>query len=99
MNGAEGQTISKQRAPPAEFPDAWIKTKLKLRRFSTRGLDKVRCAALWAALTFNLQRMVSTGVGSGVSRAEERPERRPGFDGRGAIGSPGFTRGCCLLRP
>jgi hypothetical protein len=27
-----------------------------LRRFATRGLAKVRCEALWAALTFNLQR-------------------------------------------
>jgi hypothetical protein len=55
---ARGEAIYKRRAPPAEFPNAWIKTKLKLRRFSTRGLDKVRCEAIRAALTFNLQRML-----------------------------------------
>ncbi len=41
---------------PVEFPNAWIKQKLGLRRFATRGLPKVGCEALWAALTYNLQR-------------------------------------------
>jgi hypothetical protein len=57
MQRAEAQAIYKRRAPLAEFPNAWIKTKLKLRRFATRGLRKVQCEATWAALTFNLQRM------------------------------------------
>lgn len=56
MATPEAQTIYRERAPLIEFPNAWIKTKLGLRRFATRGLDKVRCEALWAALTFNLQR-------------------------------------------
>lgn len=53
----EALAIYKKRAPLAEFPNAWIKTKLKLRRFATRGLERVQCEAMWAALTFNLQRM------------------------------------------
>ena len=53
MATAEGQAIYRERAPLVEFPNAWIKTKLGLRRFATRGLEKVRCEALWAALTFN----------------------------------------------
>ena len=57
MQRPEAQALYKQRAPLAEFPNAWIKDKLKLRRFATRGLDKVRCEAYWAALTFNLQQM------------------------------------------
>jgi len=57
MQRPEAQALYKQRAPLAEFPNAWIKDKLKLRRFATRGRNKVRCEALWAALTFNLQRM------------------------------------------
>ncbi len=57
MQRPEALAIYKQRAPLAEFPNAWIKTKLKLRRFATRGLEKVQCEATWAALTFNLQRM------------------------------------------
>lgn len=57
MKRPEALAIYKQRAPLVEFPNAWIKQKLKLRRFATRGLAKVRCEALWAAMTFNLQRM------------------------------------------
>ena len=57
MKSPEALAVYKQRAPLVEFPNAWIKQKLKLRRFATRGLSKVRCEALWAAMTFNLQRM------------------------------------------
>ncbi len=57
MARPEALEIYKKRAPLAEFPNAWIKTKLKLRRFATRGLERVQCEATWAALTFNLQRM------------------------------------------
>ena len=57
MKRPEALAVYKKRAPPAEFPNAWIKTKLKLRRFATRGLARVQCEATWAALTFNLQRM------------------------------------------
>ena len=56
MQTPQAQAIYKRRAPLIEFPNAWIKAKLGLRRFATRGLTKVRCEALWAALTFNLQR-------------------------------------------
>jgi transposase len=55
MQTEHAQAIYKQRAPLAEFPHAWIKTKLGLRRFATRGLAKVACEAHWAALTYNLQ--------------------------------------------
>jgi transposase len=57
MKKPESLAIYKKRAPLAEFPNAWIKTKLKLRRFATRGLERVQCEAIWAAMTFNLQRM------------------------------------------
>jgi hypothetical protein len=46
MRQPEALEIYKQRAPLAEFPNAWIKAKLKLRRFATRGLTKVKCEAL-----------------------------------------------------
>lgn len=57
MRRPEAQALYQQRASLVEFPNAWIKQKLKLRRFATRGLAKVKAEALWAALTFNLQRM------------------------------------------
>ena len=57
MRRPEAQALYKQRAPLVEFPNAWIKQKLKRRRFSTPGLAQVKSEALWAALTFNPQRM------------------------------------------
>ena len=55
MQGEQAQAIYKKRAPLIEFPNAWLKEKFKLRRFVTRGLNKARCEACWAALTYNLQ--------------------------------------------
>ncbi|HEX7360991.1 MAG TPA: transposase [Bryobacteraceae bacterium] len=57
MQTAAARAIYKQRAPVAEFPNAWIKTKLAFRRFRCRSLRKVTAEAIWAALTYNLQRM------------------------------------------
>ncbi|MBZ5490514.1 MAG: transposase [Acidobacteriia bacterium] len=44
-----------KRGRIAEFRNLWIKTKLGLRQFHVRGLEKVRCEALWVCLTHNLQ--------------------------------------------
>lgn len=54
MNGAEAQSIYKQRGAIAEFPNAWIKEKFGLRKFRLRGCSKVRAEALWAGLTYNV---------------------------------------------
>ncbi len=53
---AHAKAIYKQRAPVAEFPNAWLKDKLKWVRLRCRGAVKVRAEALWACLTYNLQR-------------------------------------------
>ena len=55
MQTAEVQEIYKQRGQTAEFPIAWIKEKLGLRRFHVRGLLKAELEALWAAATYNIQ--------------------------------------------
>jgi hypothetical protein len=55
MQTDEAKTIYKQRGPIAEFPNAWLKDKLDLRRFRLRGLAKVTMEALWASLTYNIQ--------------------------------------------
>jgi len=39
-----------------EFPNLWVKTKIRLQQFSLRGLAKVTMEATWAALTFDIQR-------------------------------------------
>jgi hypothetical protein len=55
MQTDEAQAIYKTRAQVAEFPNLWIKTKFGLRRFSVRGVAKVRIESQWAALTYNIQ--------------------------------------------
>ncbi len=58
MQTPEAQQIYKQRAEVAEFPNAWLKEKLGLRRFRVRGLLKTSCEALWACLTYNIQQWI-----------------------------------------
>jgi hypothetical protein len=48
----------KKRGAIAEFPHLWIKEKFAMRRFSLRGLSKVKVEGLWLALTFNVQQWV-----------------------------------------
>jgi transposase len=55
METAEAKAVYKQRGALAEFPNAWLKDKLGLRRFRMRGLAKVTMEVLWACLTHNLQ--------------------------------------------
>ena len=58
MQTPEARAIYKQRAEVAEFPNAWIKEKLGLRRFRLRGLVKVGLETLWACLTYNIQQWI-----------------------------------------
>ena len=55
MNTPRAKDIYKQRGPTAEFPNAWIKEKMKLRQFRLRGLYKVGMECVWACLTYNIQ--------------------------------------------
>ncbi|MBZ5668596.1 MAG: transposase [Acidobacteriia bacterium] len=55
MQTPEAQKICRERARVAEFTHAWLKAKIGLRQFRVRGLNKVLCETLWAALTYNLQ--------------------------------------------
>ena len=58
METVEAQTIYKQRAQTAEFPIAWLKEKIGLRRFRLRGLRKAELEILWACATHNLQQWI-----------------------------------------
>ena len=58
MQTAQAQEIYRQRAPVAEFPNAWIKDKLGLRQFRLRGLVKAGLELLWACLTYNIQQWI-----------------------------------------
>ncbi len=55
MKTEAAQAIYRLRGAVAEFPHAWLKTKIGLRQFRVRGLQKVRCEVLWACLTYNIQ--------------------------------------------
>ena len=54
----EAKQIYRQRGAVAEFPNAWIKTKIGLRQFRLRGLAKVIMETLWACLTYNIQQWI-----------------------------------------
>lgn len=58
MQTAEAKEIYKQRGQIAEFPFAWLKDKLGLRRFRVRGKQKAEMEILWACLTHNLQQWI-----------------------------------------
>jgi hypothetical protein len=55
MKTEAAQAVYRLRGAVAEFPNAWIKTKIGLRQFRVRGPRKVLCEAPWACLTHNIQ--------------------------------------------
>jgi transposase len=55
MDTPEAKAIYRQRGEVAEFPNAWLKDKIGLRKFHVRGLAKAATEAVWACLTYNVQ--------------------------------------------
>ena len=55
METDEAKAVYRQRGEVAEFPNAWIKEKFRLRQFRLRGLLKVEMEVLWACLTYNIK--------------------------------------------
>jgi len=58
METEEAKQIYRQRGEVAEFPNAWIKDKIRLRQFRLRGLMKVGMEVLWACLTYNIKQWI-----------------------------------------
>jgi transposase len=54
MGSPAGKEIYKQRASTVETVNADLKTHRGLDRLRVRGLNKVKCVALWAALAYNV---------------------------------------------
>jgi transposase len=54
----EYRRIYRKRGEVAEFPNAWIKEKLGLRKFRVRGLAKAGSELIWACLTYNVMQWV-----------------------------------------
>jgi hypothetical protein len=58
MEEPEYRAIYRKRGEVAEFPNAWIKEKLGLRKFRVRGVVKAGSELLWACLTYNIMQWV-----------------------------------------
>jgi transposase len=54
MASEEGKQIYKQRAATSETVNADLRTSRGLTQMTVRGRAKMRCAALWCALAYNL---------------------------------------------
>jgi transposase len=48
----------RQRGAIAEFPNAWIKERIGLRKFRVRGMAKALCETLWASLAYNIAQWI-----------------------------------------
>lgn len=58
METDKAKAIYKLRSQTAEFPNAWLKEKLGLRQFRTRGMRKTIQETLWACVTYNIQQWI-----------------------------------------
>jgi transposase len=58
MQTETAKTIYRKRSQLAEFPNLWLKEKLKFRRLSGRGRVRALAEALLQAMTFNMQRLL-----------------------------------------
>lgn len=58
MEKTEYRATYRKRGEVAEFPNAWIKDKIGLRKFRVRGLAKAGSELLWACLTYNIMQWV-----------------------------------------
>ena len=72
MESAEAKRIYKQRGPIAEFPNAWIKERIGLRKFRLRGLVKAGTEALWGCLTYLRDAVEATLLAGGARAASRR---------------------------
>ena len=58
MQTATAKAIYRLRGAVAEFPNAWIKEKIGLRKFRVRGMAKALCETLWACLAYNMAQWI-----------------------------------------
>ena len=58
MESEEAKLIYKKRGPVAEFTNAWIKDKIKLRKYRLRGFIKAGIETMWACLAYNVKQWI-----------------------------------------
>jgi hypothetical protein len=54
MASEQGRSIYQRRGASAEFPFAWLKERMKLRKFRVFGIRKAEMEVVWASLAFNV---------------------------------------------
>jgi transposase len=60
MASEEGKQIYKQRASTSETVNGELRSYRGLSQFTVRGLHKIKCAALWCALAYNVMHFGQT---------------------------------------
>jgi transposase len=63
MASEKGKQIYKQRAATSETANADLKTYRGLTQMTVRGMEKMRCVALWCALAYNLMHFAKALIG------------------------------------
>lgn len=76
MESERGREAYGRRAETAEFPNAWLKERMRLRKFRLRGRAKALTELLWAATAYNVRQWIRllwrpgpTGVGAAPAAA------------------------------
>ena len=54
METSAAKAAYRKRGEVAEFPNAWLKEKIGLRKFRLRGLVKAKIEVTWACLAYNV---------------------------------------------
>jgi hypothetical protein len=65
MGTPEAKEIYKQRAATVETANGDLREHRGLDRLVVRGLPKVRCVVLWAAIAYNILRLMAAGLPAG----------------------------------
>jgi len=63
LKSPQGKEIYKHRSWICETPNGIIKTRMKLRQFLLRGLEKVETEWFWACTSFNISKLISEVAG------------------------------------
>ena len=58
METERAKAAYRRRSEVAEFPNAWGKERLGVRKFRVRGLRKARAELLWALLAYNIAQWI-----------------------------------------
>jgi hypothetical protein len=59
IRSPEGKEIYQHRCWICESPNGIIKTRMKLRQFLLRGIEKVETEWFWACTSFNISKLIS----------------------------------------